>query len=216
MSFLPLLLPHSLLLPLVERGGLESSPPPPHLRTSTSLATQTDAPPESAPSIVVSEESTSAKPAPRPRVVEVEVGGCWVRSGHPRCVGCVCRCGQQGGDPPPSAATQKSEQVLLAAATRLDQSTGCSACLQSRQSRWNMGRCSPAMINEQHSEPRVLPPRSSDMSFRVRHFVSWVKNELLAVVHYAARLPELPRAYSYTLPLVTRSRLRVGVRVAAH
>lgn len=65
--------------------------------------------------------------------------------------------------------------------------------------------CSPAMINEQRSEPRVLPPHSSDTSW-ARHFVSSVKNELLGVVHYAVRLPELPHAYSYTLPLVTRLR----------
>lgn len=69
-----------------------------------------------------------------------------------------------------------------------------------------MGCCSPTVINEQHSEPRVLPPHSSDMSFWARHFVSSVKNELLGVVHYAVRLPELPHAYSYTLPLVTRLR----------
>lgn len=58
------------------------------------------------------------------------------------------------------------------------------------------------MINEQHLEPHVLPPRSSDMSFRTRHFVSSVKNELLGVVHYTVPLPELSHAYSCTLSLV--------------
>lgn len=62
------------------------------------------------------------------------------------------------------------------------------------------------MINEQLSEAHVLPPHSSDMSFWARHFVSSMKNELLGVVHYAVRLPELPHAYSYTLTLVTRLR----------
>lgn len=60
------------------------------------------------------------------------------------------------------------------------------------------------MINEQHLEPHVLPPRSSDMSFRTRHFVFSVKNELLGVVHYTVEvpLPELSHAYSTTLSLV--------------
>lgn len=62
------------------------------------------------------------------------------------------------------------------------------------------------MINEQLSEAHVLPPHSSDMSFWARHFVSSMKNELLGVVHYAVRLPELPHAYSYTLTVVTRLR----------
>lgn len=69
-----------------------------------------------------------------------------------------------------------------------------------------MGCCSSAVINERHSQPRVLPPRSSDASFWARRFVSRVKNELLGVVRYAAGLPELPHAYSHTLPLLTRWR----------
>lgn len=58
------------------------------------------------------------------------------------------------------------------------------------------------MINEQHLEPHVLLPRSSDMSFRTRHFVSSVINELLGVVHYTVPLPELSHAYSSTLSLL--------------
>lgn len=55
------------------------------------------------------------------------------------------------------------------------------------------------MINEQHLEPHVLPPRSSNVSFRTRHFVSSVKNELRGVVHYTVPLPELSHAYSCIL-----------------
>lgn len=58
------------------------------------------------------------------------------------------------------------------------------------------------MINEQHLEPHVLLPRSSDMSFRTRHFVSSVINELLGVVHYTVPLPEVSHAYSSTLSLL--------------
>lgn len=72
------------------------------------------------------------------------------------------------------------------------------------------------MINEQHLEPHVLPPRSSDMSFRTRHFVSSVKNELLGVVHYTVPLPECSHAYSSTLKPCAMLALRVGVRVTFH
>lgn len=58
------------------------------------------------------------------------------------------------------------------------------------------------MINEQHLKPHLLPPRSFDVSFRARHFVSSVKNELLGVVHYPVPLPERSYAYSSTLSLV--------------
>lgn len=58
------------------------------------------------------------------------------------------------------------------------------------------------MINEQHLEPHVFLPRSSDVSFRTRHFVSSVKNELLGVVHYTVPLPEVPHAYSCALSIV--------------
>lgn len=72
------------------------------------------------------------------------------------------------------------------------------------------------MINEQHLEPHVLPPRSSDMSFRTRHFVSSVKNELLGVVHYTVPLPELSHAYSRSAKPCAMLVLRVGVRVTLH
>lgn len=58
------------------------------------------------------------------------------------------------------------------------------------------------MINEQHLELHVLPPRSSNVSFRTRHFVSCVKNELLGVVHYTVPLPELAHAYSCSLSIM--------------
>jgi len=58
------------------------------------------------------------------------------------------------------------------------------------------------MINEQHFEPHVLLPRSSYVSFRTRHFVFSVKNELLGVVYYSVPLLELSRAYSCSLSLM--------------
>lgn len=58
------------------------------------------------------------------------------------------------------------------------------------------------MINEQHLELHVLLPRNFDMSFRTRHFVSSVKNDLLDVVHYTVPLPEVSNACSCSLSLV--------------
>lgn len=72
------------------------------------------------------------------------------------------------------------------------------------------------MINEQHLEPHVLLPRSTDMSFRTRHFVSSVKNELLGFVHYAVfSARALPCIVVFTKHHATLV-LRVGVRVTSH
>lgn len=72
------------------------------------------------------------------------------------------------------------------------------------------------MINEQHLELHVLLPHSSDMSFRTRHFVSSVKNELLGVVHYtvftARALPCIFLFTKHHAMLV----LCVGVHVTLH
>lgn len=58
------------------------------------------------------------------------------------------------------------------------------------------------MINEQHLESHVLPPRSFSVSFRARHFVSSAYNELLGVVHYVVSLAELFHACFCSLGLV--------------
>lgn len=72
------------------------------------------------------------------------------------------------------------------------------------------------MINEQHLGLHVLPPRSFDVSFRTRHFVSSVKNELLGVVHYAVPTARtLPCTFLYTKPCVMLV-LHVGVCVTLH
>lgn len=72
------------------------------------------------------------------------------------------------------------------------------------------------MINEQHLEPHVLPPRSPDMSFRTRHFVSSVKNELLGVVHYPIPTARsLPCIFLHAKPCAMLVP-RVGVHVTLH
>lgn len=69
------------------------------------------------------------------------------------------------------------------------------------------------MINELHLELHVLLPCSFGTSFRTRHFVSSVKNELLGVVHYAVSTARtLPCAFLH-IEVCVMLVLRVGVRV---